>query len=122
MATLTAQDVADYFLSIVDEEQGDSLSNLKLQKLLYYAQGFHLAIKNEPLFDEDIEAWTYGPVVPSVYNQYSQHGGDPIPKPDKVDLSKRGRVIPCLSSSVYPKVPYPNYAHYAKCLRKAIMG
>ena len=45
---------------------GELVSNLKLQKLLYYVQGFHLAVFGEPLFEEEIEAWMYGPVVPSV--------------------------------------------------------
>ena len=76
---MPAHDVAKYFVSLVDEEAGDSISNLKLQKLLYYAQGAHLALRDEPLFGEPIEAWTHGPVVPSVYRQYKQHGGEPIP-------------------------------------------
>ena len=46
------------------------ISNLKLQKLLYYAQGTFLAITDEPLFDDPIEAWTHGPVVPAVYHEY----------------------------------------------------
>jgi uncharacterized phage-associated protein len=41
-----------------------------LQKLLYYAQGFHLAISGEPLFEEEIQAWLHGPVVPEVYSTY----------------------------------------------------
>ena len=44
----------------------DLMSNMKLQKMLYYQQGFHLAYFGTPLFDEEIEAWMYGPVVPSV--------------------------------------------------------
>jgi uncharacterized phage-associated protein len=75
----TAHDVARYFVSLVDEEAGDSITNLKLQKLLYYAQGVHLALCDAPLFPEQIEAWTHGPVVPRVYRQYKQHGGEPIP-------------------------------------------
>ena len=39
------------------DDSGELISNLKLQKLLYYMQGFHLAYFNEPLFEEDIEAW-----------------------------------------------------------------
>ncbi len=84
---MPAHDVAKYFVSLVDEEAGDSISNLKLQKLLYYAQGVHLVLHNEPLFPEPIEAWTHGPVVPHVYRQYKQHGGEPIPV-EKVDLEK----------------------------------
>jgi uncharacterized phage-associated protein len=58
---MPACSVAKYFVSLVDEEAGDSISNLKLQKLLYYAQGAHLALHNTPLFPEAIEAWTRGP-------------------------------------------------------------
>ena len=43
------------------------MTNMKLQKMLYYQQGFHLAYFGTPLFDKDIEAWMFGPVVPSVY-------------------------------------------------------
>jgi uncharacterized phage-associated protein len=84
---MPAHDVAKYFVSLVDEEAGDSISNLKLQKLLYYAQGVHLALHDEPLFPEPIEAWTHGPVVPHVYRQYKQHRGEPIPV-EKVDLER----------------------------------
>ncbi len=88
VAAMTAQDVANYFLTLVDEEAGDSLSNLKLQKLVYYAQGFHLALLDRPLFDEPIEAWEHGPVVPSLYRKLRQHGSDPIPLPEEgIDIS-----------------------------------
>ncbi|MBN7770471.1 DUF4065 domain-containing protein [Marinobacter daepoensis] len=52
--------------------------NLKLQKLLYYSQGYHLAVTKAPLFEEDIEAWDHGPVVNPVYHCYRQNGGFPI--------------------------------------------
>lgn len=80
----TSLDVANYFLSKSDEEAGDVISNLKLQKLLYYAQGFHLAITGKSLFSERIEAWTHGPVVPSVYRHFKEHGAAGIPKPELV--------------------------------------
>ena len=67
---LNCDDVAKYFLSLSDDSSGDYISNLKLQKLLYYAQGFHLAIFNKPLFNEPIEAWAHGPVVGSSYRKY----------------------------------------------------
>ncbi len=54
---LTCFDVADYFLSRCDEDSGDAISNLKLQKLVYYAQGFSLALLGEPLFQNKMEAW-----------------------------------------------------------------
>ncbi len=65
-------DVAEYFLSLADEEAGDFLSNLKLQKLVYYAQGFHLALFNRPLFMAAIHAWQHGPVVPELYHAYKK--------------------------------------------------
>lgn len=75
----TANAVARYFLSLVDEEAGDAMSNLKLQKLLYYAQGFSLVVMGGQLFDEPIEAWTHGPVVPEIYHMYKGHGSGAIP-------------------------------------------
>lgn len=77
----SASDVATYFISLADEDEGDFISNLKLQKLLYYAQGFHLAMFDEPLFAEPIEAWSHGPVVHKVYSEYAIYGANPIPRP-----------------------------------------
>lgn len=74
-------EVANYFLTLVDEELGDGISNLKMQKLVYFAQGFHLAIYNEPLFSEPIEAWQHGPVVPQLYHAFKEHGAQPIAQP-----------------------------------------
>ena len=56
------------------KENGEYVSNMKLQKLLYYQQGFHLAYFGNALFDESIEAWMYGPVVPAVYDIYKDYG------------------------------------------------
>ncbi|MCC8114137.1 MAG: DUF4065 domain-containing protein [Bacteroidales bacterium] len=50
------------------------ISNLKLQKLLYYEQGYHLAMFDTPLFDAEIEAWMYGPAIPEVYEKYKCYG------------------------------------------------
>lgn len=84
---LNAYDVADFFLSPFEEEDGEQISNLKLQKLLYYAQGYALAILNRPLFAENIEHWQHGPVVPCIYRTYKKYGGSPLPaahiEPDK---------------------------------------
>jgi uncharacterized phage-associated protein len=82
---IRASDAARYFLSLSDEEAGDTISNLKLQKLLYYAQGFHLALFDAPLFGDRIEAWTHGPVVPAVYRDYKVHGAGAIPMPRDFD-------------------------------------
>lgn len=73
-----ALDVANKIISKTDLEHGDTISNLKLQKMLYYQQGFHLAYFGTPLFDEDIVAWQYGPVVPSVYKEYKSFESNSI--------------------------------------------
>ncbi len=85
---LSCFDVARYFLSKVDEESGDGISNLKLQKLVYYAQGYYLALHGRPLFEERIEAWEHGPVVPELYRAYREHGSAPIPPPSGGELPR----------------------------------
>ena len=51
---------------------------LKLQKLLYLAQGYSYAFYDRPLFNDEMEGWVHGPVVPSVYRVYSKYGFNPI--------------------------------------------
>ena len=80
MAKVNANEVADYLLHF-SSGCGDSLTNLKLQKLLYYAQGWHLALIDEPLFDEPIQAWVHGPAVRAVYNRFKGYGNNSIPCP-----------------------------------------
>jgi uncharacterized phage-associated protein len=74
----SANHVAAYLIGRAMDEDGTGLSNLKLQKLMYYAQGFHLALQGTPLFPERIEAWTHGPVCPAVYHEFKQYGRGPI--------------------------------------------
>ena len=82
----SVQDIAKWILTRnrleVQTEDGDYISNLKLQKLLYYSQGCFLALRDEPLFDSPIEAWTYGPVVPEVYHLYKSYGSSAIDSSD----------------------------------------
>ncbi len=79
----TAKEVAKAFLKLSQPEVGDVLTNLKIQKLVYYAQGFSLAINNRPLFKEDILAWAHGPVVRELYDLYKVNGASPIDVPDE---------------------------------------
>lgn len=82
----TAKQVAEFFLTVTDSEVGDLISNLKLQKLVYYAQGFHLAMYNKPFFEEPILAWEHGPVVESLYHEYKEHGSNGIPSPENFEI------------------------------------
>lgn len=80
----TARDVANYFLALADanaDGDGEGITHLKLQKLVYYAQGFSLAAHGRPLFNEPLEAWQHGPVQPGLFAAYAQHGRAPIPAP-----------------------------------------
>ena len=81
----TCFDVANYFLKRQDLDAGDLMSNMKLQKLVYYAQGFNLAITDTPLFDEPIQAWDHGPVCVPLYHEYKQYEAGPIPIPYDAD-------------------------------------
>lgn len=84
----TAIDAANYLLTLESESAGDLISNLKLQKLLYYAQGIHLAMHDKPLFDEAIQAWQHGPVVASVYHRFKEYGAGAIPAPEGFDVER----------------------------------
>jgi len=59
-----------FFLAKNDLSQGDRITPLKLQKLLYYAQGYAPAALGRPLFDELIKAWEPGPVCISIYRRF----------------------------------------------------
>lgn len=59
-------------------EKNIDITNLKMQKLVYFAQGFSLALLDRPLFPEEIQAWTYGPVIPSLYNELKKFGSEPL--------------------------------------------
>lgn len=71
--------VANYIL-YSSAQRGQSVSNLRMQKLAYFSQGFALAASrlNRPLFAEDIQAWTYGPVIPVLYRKLKRFANGPI--------------------------------------------
>lgn len=84
---MSAIDVAQYIINKT-LDQGYPVSNLKLQKMLYFVQGVTLVNYDQPAFKEAIQAWQYGPVVPDVYFTYSSYGATPIIlKYDKINLS-----------------------------------
>lgn len=73
-------DVGNFFLSRMDVEAGESITPLKLQKLLYYAQSWMLGFFGEVMFDDEFIAWQHGPVLPEIYYRYKPLGYDSIPK------------------------------------------
>jgi uncharacterized phage-associated protein len=82
----SALNVAKYFLRCVDREAGDTISVLKLQKLLYYAQAWSLVLRNQPLFWENIQAWSHGPMVCDVWDYYKEYKHTDIPTPEQCEL------------------------------------
>lgn len=81
-------DIANYLLSKC-REAGEPITNLKLQKLLYYAQAWHLVLFNKELFCEDFQAWVHGPVLLSQYHRFKDNQWRPImDEVDKPSLTK----------------------------------
>lgn len=79
MAITNLDAIVDYFIYVANDT-GSYISNLKLQKLVYYAQAWHLGIHDTPLFDEDFEAWVHGRVIPSLFYKNEEFGAKPILK------------------------------------------
>lgn len=75
---ISASDVTKLIIYLANRD-GDLITNLKLQKLLYYIQVWHLVNFNKrPLFKEEIEAWDLGPVVKEVYHDFKEFKHSPI--------------------------------------------
>lgn len=72
---------ADFFVQEAVRDGIPDMTNLKLNKLLYFAQVISLQKTGKPLFPEDIEAWDYGPVVRDVYFEFKDNDNRPIREP-----------------------------------------
>lgn len=81
-AKYSAEQIANWFLAhnnyVMAMGDAEYISNLKLQKLLYYAQGTYLALEDKPLFNDKILAWEHGPVVEKIYHKYKHYGSNGI--------------------------------------------
>lgn len=75
-------DVARYVINYVNKND-DLISNLKLQKVLYFIQAKFLTDIGYPCFKEEIEAWNFGPVILSIYREYKRYGAGYIPPIEK---------------------------------------
>jgi uncharacterized phage-associated protein len=86
MAIVSAHDVVREI-----RERDPEAGSLKIHKLLYYCQGWHLALNGEPLFAEDIEAWANGPVVADLWHDLDKGRAAPPSKP--LDARQRATVV-----------------------------
>lgn len=77
---LKAIDVANFFISVMSDEE-EKPTNKKVNKLVYFAQGHSFLRLGHPLFDDEIQAWDHGPVVPSIYHAFKVCGSEPISEP-----------------------------------------
>lgn len=75
--------IANYIIEY-SNEKSYSINNLILQKILYFANVIKIVDTKIPLFEEQMEKWKYGPVVPSVYHEYKRFGAFQITKQDIV--------------------------------------
>lgn len=71
------QTIANYFIEMASKDAA-VVTNIKLQKLVYIAHGWSLAVFDFPLVDEGLKAWRYGPVFPSLYRTLRHYGRDAI--------------------------------------------
>ena len=87
--------VANEFLDLQDRMPGASpIDNMKMQKLLFYAHAWYLAINDKPLIEEPVEAWSWGPVVRSVYSDFKGFGRNRIVgHATAITVSGNGRVV-----------------------------
>lgn len=117
----SALDIANWFIwynkveqidkTIDDDDLYEGLTHLKVQKLLYYADGICLAINDDSLFDEKIYAWQHGPVVKEVYKELSVNGREEIPFDDN-NISVVDEINSNDELSNILITTYDNYAGY----------
>ena len=84
-----ALSVANYFIDLARKD-GKSIRPLKLMKLVYLAYGYALAIIDRSIIDprfDKVEAWRYGPVIPSVYHSFKQYRDSPVTEKTVVMVS-----------------------------------
>ncbi len=86
MTQVSYSDIADYFIALSNTTE-NLITNLKLQKLVYYTQAWHLAMHDKPVFPEYFEAWVHGPVLLPLYNQYRGLKWHPLERDDLTEGS-----------------------------------
>lgn len=107
-APASAKAVANTFLGFAEQE-GRSLDQMQLQKLCYFAQAWWVGNLPYNLFDDDIEAWQYGPVIRTIYNEFRTFGRGPITRKAteyKVPENLTGIELSHALLNAQPIIPY----------------
>ncbi|MCB4767016.1 DUF4065 domain-containing protein [Ancylobacter sp. Lp-2] len=71
------REIANFILDFVEKRE-KKITNIDINKIIYFIHGWYLAKNNKPLVSAKIEAWDYGPVFREIYHEFKQHGSDPI--------------------------------------------
>ena len=115
-----AIDIARYVIYYC-HQNSYSISNLKLQKLLYFIQAYFLLKKDEECFTDNIEAWDFGPVIPNVYHEYKMYGSTNIPNQkiyEELDINtKTGKV-----DFIKKEINYDVICYADKCLINSLLN
>lgn len=98
----SAKAIANYFLELGDID-GIGITPMHIQKLVYIAHGYHLATHNSPLFEDVVEAWRFGPVIPALYNEFAHLGSETIYDRAYEEIMPRVDAIAYLSKDEYDK-------------------
>lgn len=114
----SARAIANAILRIA-RESDLPLDNMQLQKLVYFAHGWNLALKNKELIQESVKAWNFGPVIPPLYNRLRKYGNGEVtdfidtndPEPQD-DYTKRllKRVVEVYGHMTGPQMSYLTHA------------
>ena len=101
----TAMHIAQYFIQLSEPNTSYYITPSKLQKLLYYAQGWHLALHGKVLFEEDIIARESGPVVLSVEKRFKRYGYHTLnPKQNYLIDEQTGKAYDCPTLEGYKEI------------------
>lgn len=85
--------VANAFIEKAKAGNVKELTPMKLQKLLFYTQSWHLKLRNgTPLFDDQFARWKFGPVIPSLYHELKKYGSGIIEKPIRIIKLEEGKL------------------------------
>ena len=111
MKYLDFHKVAEYLISKSVPGTEWAMTHLKLQKLMYYVQSFHLALADDKLFIGRIEAWVHGPVCPDLYREYSNYGAGEISPSTCIDFSEFDNNQKVIIDSVWKAYGHLSGAH-----------
>ena len=75
---LNSIDVANFFIDLAKSDPYNDMTNIRVNKMLFFAQGWSLVKRGKPLFKEDFRAWQYGPVAQNVYFAFQPCGNQKI--------------------------------------------